>query len=110
MSVHNYIQNSSLIIYRLSPHPTYRSTAATAITTATPLPTFFAAPPVNNGPVPVVLLGDTGTPDALPVGLAYKVDEARADPVPVGTRINGVLTGPGGAAAAVGTPAELRDL
>lgn len=65
---------------------------------------------MNNGPVPVVLLGDTGTPDALPVGLAYKVDEARAGPVPVGTRINGVLTGPEGATAAVGTPAELRDL
>lgn len=68
------------------PSHIYRSTAATAITTATPLPTFFAAPPVNNGSVPVVPLGETGTPDALPVGLAYKVDEAWTDPAPVGTR------------------------
>lgn len=55
----------------------------------------------------MVPLGDTGTPDALPVGLAYKVDEARTDPVPVGTRINGVLTGPEGVTAAVGTRREV---
>lgn len=77
------------------------------MTTATPLPTFFAAPPVNNGSVPVVPLGEIGTPDALPVGLACKVDEARADPVPVGTRINGVLTGPEGVTTAVGTWREI---
>lgn len=107
MSTHYYIQSIPPHYIPRSLHPTYRRTAATAIAIATPLPTFFAAPPVNNGSVPVVPLGETGTRDAVPVGLAYKVDEARADPVPVGTRINGVLTGPEGVTAAVGTRREV---
>ena len=55
----------------------------------------------------MVLLGETGIPEALPVGLAYKVDEARVGSVPVGTWINGVLTGPEGVTAAVGTRREV---
>jgi len=107
MNVHYYIQSVSPNHISQSFHPTYKSTAATAIAIATPLPTFFAAPPVNNGLVPVVPLGETGTRDAVPVGLEYKVDEALIDPVPVATRINGVLTGPEGVMAAVGTRREL---
>lgn len=41
------------------------------------------------------------------MGLAYKVDEARTDLAPVGTRINGVLTGPEGVTAPVGTRREV---